>query len=92
MTGTEILQAIQKLPLPEQRALIARLAETVPVDEADDSGERARREREFELAMLAEGFFAHLPAGAMTDAEFDEYEPLEVVGEPLSEQIIRERI
>jgi hypothetical protein len=90
MTGTEILQAIQKLPLAEQRALVEELQQSLPAAEAAD--ELARREREFELAMLAEGFFAHLPAETMTDAEFDEYEPPESAGEPLSEQIIRERI
>ena len=52
----------------------------------------ALREREFELEMLTEGFFAHIPTRTMTYEEFDEYEPPEIEGEPLSEQIIRERI
>jgi hypothetical protein len=42
--------------------------------------------------MLTEGFFAHIPTRTMTDEEFDEYELPEIEGEPLSEQIIRERI
>jgi hypothetical protein len=93
MTGTEILRAIQKLPLTEQRALIAQLNQALPAAApAEEANELERREREFELAMLAEGFFAHIPAHPMTDEEFDEYEPIEIEGEPLSEQIIRERI
>ncbi|MGE0126889.1 MAG: hypothetical protein AB7U82_02200 [Blastocatellales bacterium] len=91
MTGTEILQAIQKLPLMEQRALIAQLNQALPAATAK-ADELERREREFELAMLAEGFFAHIPTQTMTDEEFDEYEPIEIEGETLSEQIIRERI
>ncbi len=92
-TMTEILRAIQKLPLTEQRALIAQLNQTLPAAApSDEADELERREREFELAMLAEGFFARIPTPTMTDEEFDEYEPIEIEGEPLSEQIIRERI
>jgi len=93
MTGTEILQAIQKLPLTEQRALIAQINQSLPAAApADQADDLERREREFELAMLAEGFFAHVPTQTMTDEEFDEYEPIEIEGSPLSEQIISERI
>ena len=92
MTGTEILRAIQMLPLTEQRALLAQLNQALPAAPAREADELERREREFELAMLAEGFFAHIPTQTMTDEEFDEYEPIEIEGEPLSEQIIRERI
>jgi hypothetical protein len=80
------------LPLTEQRALLAQLNQALPATPADESDEIERREREFEEAMLAEGFFAHIPTKTMTDEEFDEYEPIEIEGEPLSEQIIRERI
>jgi hypothetical protein len=92
MTGTEILRAIQMLPLTEQRALLAQLNQALPAAPAGEADELERREREFEEAMLAEGFFEHIPAQTMTDEEFDEYEPIEIEGEPLSEQIIRERI
>jgi hypothetical protein len=97
MTTTEILNEIQKLPLPEQRALAAKLQEALPANSGateqaeltDD--ELERREREFELEMLAKGLFSRIPDRTMTDEEFDDYEPIEVEGEPLSEQIIRER-
>ena len=92
MSGSEILQAIQKLPFSEQRALAEQLQQSLSAAEALTDDAAAQREREFELEMLTEGFFAHIPTRAMTDEEFDEYEPPEIEGEPLSEQIIRERI
>ena len=50
------------------------------------------REDEFEQYLLAKGVISHIPLRTMTDEEFDEFEPIEIEGEPLSEQIIRERI
>ena len=92
MSGSEILQAIQKLPFSEQLELAEQLQQSLSAAEALTVDAAAQREREFELEMLTEGFFAHIPTRAMTDEEFDEYEPPEIEGEPLSEQIIRERI
>jgi hypothetical protein len=92
MSGTDILQAIQKLPFSEQRALAEQLQQALSAAEALTADAAAQREREFELEMLTEGFFAHIPTRTMTDEEFDEYEPPEIEGEPLSEQIIRESI
>jgi hypothetical protein len=92
MSGTEIFQAIQKLPFSEQRALAEQLQQALSAAEALTADAADQREREFELEMLTEGFFAHIPTRTMTDEKFDEYEPPEIEGEPLSEQIIRERI
>ena len=91
MTEAEILREIQQLPPTEQRALSNQLKESLPELVAQDDNPD-RREREFELAMLSEGFFVQIPTGTMTDTEFDEYELPENEGESLSEQIIRERI
>jgi len=42
--------------------------------------------------MLAQGLFCRIPDRTMTDEEFfEDFEMLEIEGEPLSEQIIRER-
>lgn len=49
------------------------------------------QEDEFERDLLAKGVITHIPARDEPDDEFDEYEPIEVEGEPLSETIIRER-
>jgi hypothetical protein len=101
MTTTEILNEIQKLPLPEQRALADELHQGLPAEGSvtalaelsEWSGdELERREDEFERHLLAKGLISHIPPRTMTDEEFDDFELLELEGEPLSEQIIRERI
>jgi len=94
MTTTEILQEIQKMPINEKRRVLAKLNDEIAQTKtggnlSDDETER--REREFEQEMLAKGHFSHIPLRKMTDAEFEDFEPLEIEGEPLSEQIIRER-
>jgi hypothetical protein len=99
MTATEILNEIQKLPLPEQRALVDKLQQNLTPANGDASeaaeitaDELERRERELELEMLAKGVFSSIPDHTMTDEEFfEDFELLEIEGEPLSEQIIRER-
>ncbi len=98
MTTVEILNEIQKLPLPEQRALADKLQQALPTNGGVTAAaelaadELERREREFELEMLAQGFFSSIPDHTMTDEEFfEDFELLELEGEPLSEQIIRER-
>ncbi|MDQ2747581.1 MAG: hypothetical protein M3T96_10005 [Acidobacteriota bacterium] len=55
------------------------------------SAEIEAREDEFERKLLAEGFISKIPSRDETDEEFDEFEPIEFEGEPLSEMIIRER-
>ena len=61
MSGSEILQAIQKLPFSEQRALAEQLQQALSAAEALTADAAAQREREFALEMLADGFFAHVP-------------------------------
>lgn len=61
MSGTEILRAIKKLPFSEQRALAEQLQQALSTAEALTADAAAQREREFELEMLTEGFFAHIP-------------------------------
>ena len=51
-----------------------------------------RREREFAEYLLQKGAIEKIPPRDETDEEFDAFEPIEFEGEPLSEQIIRERI
>ena len=49
------------------------------------------QEDEFERYLLAKGVISHIPARDETDDEFDQFEPIEVEGEPLSETVVRER-
>lgn len=74
---------------------IANKIEPIEVEIYKDevsSAELEAREDEFEQYLLAKGVISHIPPRTMTDEEFDEFEPIEIEGEPLSEQIIRERI
>lgn len=94
MTTTKILQEIQKLSETEKRRVLAKLNHELEQSKTDSNlsaDETERLEREFEREMFAKGYFSHIPPRKMTDAEFEDFEPLEIEGEPLSEQIIRER-
>lgn len=87
MTPTEVLKEIQKMPLSEQRQVAEKLADNLRERE---NGEE-KLERQFEQKMFEAGFFVNVATRDETDEEFDEFELLEIEGEPLSETIIRER-
>ncbi len=93
MTPTEVLNEIQKMPPAEQRKVVEELTDYLRGQENGVLSEKEleRREREFEQKMYEEGFFANVATRNETDEEFDEFELLEIEGEPLSETIIRER-
>lgn len=86
MTPTEILTEIQKLPLGE----IQKVSQGV--NELLDKEDLEKREQEFAEYLLQKGAIEKIPLCDETDEEFAEFEPVEFEGEPLSEQIIRERI
>lgn len=50
-------------------------------------------EQRFQRKLLALRMISEIvpPVSTLTDEEFDDFEPIEIEGEPLSEQIIRER-
>ena len=85
MTTTEIINEIYRLPLPEQAEIKRNLLENVKSEERKPQ----ITEEQFLQYLLAKGVITHIPAG-MTDEE-DDFEPIEIEGEPLSEMIIRER-
>lgn len=87
MTPSEIINEIYKLPLPEQAQIKKNLLEN-----SDTKSEKRKpqiTEEDFLQYLLAKGAITHIPEG-MTDDE-DDFEPIEIEGEPLSEIIIRER-
>ncbi|MBA3692003.1 MAG: hypothetical protein H0X15_04095 [Acidobacteria bacterium] len=86
MTPTEILTEIQKLPLGE----IQKVSQGV--NQLLDKDDLEQREKEFAEYLLQKGAIEKIPPCDETDEEFAEIEPIEFEGEPLSEQIIRERI
>lgn len=84
MTPQEILNELHKLPFPEQ----AKIAESILENGKNQSAPKFTEE-EFVQYLFAKGVISHIPDG-MTD-EDDDFEPIEIEGEPLSETIIRER-
>lgn len=93
MTATDVLIEIRKLTLDEAREVAERLANYLREHESEAlaTEETEAREDEFERHLLAKGVVSHIPTRDETDEEFDKFEPIEVLGEPLSETIIRER-
>ena len=93
MTAADVLTEIRKLTLDEAREVASLLADYLREqdNEALAPADTEAREDEFERQLLAKGAISHIPTRDETDEEFDRFEPIEVVGEPLSETIIRAR-
>lgn len=86
MTTTEILNEIYRLPVSQRKEIKEKLAK----DLKDDTPQSPQiSEKEFLQQLLAEGIISHIPEG-ITDEE-DDFEPIEIEGEPISETIIRDR-
>ena len=86
MTQTELVAEINKLPLADWEAI----KETVDNRRTNGEPKAQMTEEEFSKYLLAKGIISRIPSGE-SDEEFDDYELIEVEGEPLSEMIIRER-
>lgn len=82
MTPQEIIKEIRKLPPTQQKE----------VRDSFENGERKTpvTEEEFFQVMLAEGVISEIPPREF-DGEEEDFEPIVVDGEPLSEMIIRDR-
>lgn len=82
MTTTEILSEIYKLPVKEQTSIKKTLLEkSEPTNEVS--------KQDLWQKLFEEGLITHVPSGILD--EDDDFEPVEIEGEPLSETIIRER-
>jgi hypothetical protein len=82
MTTTEILNEIYKLPMIEQKNIKQSLLEkSEPTD--------AVSKQDLWQKLFEEGIITHIP-NKISD-EDDDFEPIEIEGEPISETIIRER-
>ena len=91
-TTEQLLADIPHLPVAGLEAVARCFNEILHTQESTKPApdETARREREFARQMFEQSFFNRLPLCDETDAE-DDFMPLQVDGELLSEQIIRER-
>jgi len=70
---------------PEERRRIRSLLDALPEDQVPPT------EEEFAEEMLRLGVYERMPLPADASEVREPFQPIEIEGEPLSEQIIRER-
>ncbi len=83
----QVIETIRHLPAFEQKKVLDWLEEYKPT--IDEKASEEEVEAKVDRMLLERGILKEIPAG-LTDEE-DDFEPLEIEGEPLSETIIRER-
>ena len=82
MNTQEIISEIQKLPFAERKKILSSL---------QDESVETMSEEEVQKILFTEGVIGNLPdLSAYTDDD-DDFEPIEIEGEPVSETIIKER-
>jgi hypothetical protein len=85
MSLQEVLNEIYRMPLTEQKAI----AETLSQRLNNENSKLAKSKNEVYQHLFEKGLITHIPKG-MSDTD-DDFVPLKIEGEPLSETIIRER-
>ncbi len=83
MSLQEVLNEIYKMPLSEQQAIAKTLSQRLK------NSKPAISKKEVYQYLFSKGLITHIPNG-MSDTD-DDFTPLNIEGEPLSETIIRER-
>jgi primosomal protein N' len=86
----QVIQTIQQLPTSEQNNILEWLKENKPTIDEKVSNEEQLEQKVLEQ-LLTKGLITEI-VEPMTDEEDDEFEPIEIEGEPLSEMIIKERL
>ena len=84
----EVKRTIQQLPAAEQRELLEWFEEHKPIIDEEVSEEEL--EAKVLNRLLEKGLISEI-VKPMTDEEDDDFELIEIEGEPLSKMIIRER-
>ena len=87
MTPQEIINEIQKLPPTDWQ----KIKESVDNGKTYDEPKTPMTEDDFARMLYAKGIIGNIPDPSEYTDEDDDFEPIEVLGEPLSEMIIRER-
>lgn len=88
LSTQEILIAIKRLPPEEQKKLLAELEQGLGKEMLT---EQSISEEEVQEILFAKGVIGNLPNLSDYTDKDDNFEPIEIEGEPLSETIIRER-
>ena len=83
----EVKRTIEQLPAVEQKELLEWFEEHKPIDEKVSEEELEARVLN---RLLEKGLISEI-VKPMSDEEDDEFEPIEIEGEPLSKMIMRER-
>ena len=86
MDAQQIITEINHLPLHERRQIL----KAIDVKENEMTTEEQTEQRVLQI-LLAEGIITEIPPRWNEDDDDDDFEPIELEGEPLSEMIIRER-
>lgn len=84
-TSDKIIEQVRQLPPDEQRHIVEQLNAIIPSPRSDEEIEE-RVERQ----LVAEGLIS-LPEPSEGDTDDEDWVPIEVQGQPLSEMIIEER-
>lgn len=88
MTHEQVIQMIEQLSDDEQKKVADWLEKRKPVT-AEQVSDESELEQKFLARLLEKGLISEIPP--RWDDDDDDFEPIEVEGEPLSEMIIRER-
>jgi len=83
----EVKRTIQQLPAAEQRELLEWFEEHKPI--IDEEVSEAELEAKVLNRLLEKGIISEIPP--RWDDDDEDFEPIEIEGEPLSKMIIRER-
>lgn len=88
MSTQELLTEIQKLPPEKRQLLLDALAGDMDKGAQTD---QPMSEDEVERILFARGIIGEIPDPSAYTDEDEDFEPIEVPGQPLSETIIEER-
>lgn len=84
MSATEILNEIYRLPLAEQKKIKQSLLEE---NNTGNQNIPHVTQDEFDQILFDDGLLVNFPI----EADDEDFEPIEIVGKPISETIIKER-
>lgn len=83
MTPTEVLNELQKMPLAERQRILDELKAS--------PNNLGIREKNFVNALKRKGLITETPLGLPDDKIRRNFKRIKVIGEPISETIIKER-
>lgn len=85
ITAQEIISTVQTFPVNVQKEIVRTLQKNLEKPKRSSPSED-----EIEKLLLAKGLISEIPKRKQ-DKDEESYEPIEVIGKPLSETILEER-